>query len=178
VDDRIRDASHPERAALSVPVYGGGVATSGDYERCMVVDGVRYGHILDPRTGWPIAGLASVTVFAPSCLVAGSATTIALLQGERRARGSTHSASAHAPGTRRRDRVPRQAAKRRAQRGESSEPKASRSRGRRGPERYGSPRRGSSPSAREPVGELARSWAAGSARARRSAGGASGAARS
>jgi FAD:protein FMN transferase len=77
----IRDASHPDRPALSVPVSGGGVATSGDYERCMVVDGVRYGHILDPRTGWPIAGLASVTVFAPCCLVAGSATTIALLQG-------------------------------------------------------------------------------------------------
>jgi thiamine biosynthesis lipoprotein len=79
----VRDASRPDRAALSVPVYGGGVATSGDYERCMVVDGVRYGHILDPRTGWPIAGLASVTVFAPRCLVAGSATTIALLQGDR-----------------------------------------------------------------------------------------------
>jgi FAD:protein FMN transferase len=78
----IRDASHPDRAALSVPVFGGGVATSGDYERCMVVDGVRYGHVLDPRTGWPIAGLASVTVFAPSCLVAGSATTIALLHGD------------------------------------------------------------------------------------------------
>jgi thiamine biosynthesis lipoprotein len=79
----VRDALHPDRAAMSVPVYGGGVATSGDYERCMVVDGVRYGHILDPRTGWPIAGLASVTIFAPTCLVAGSATTIALLEGDR-----------------------------------------------------------------------------------------------
>src|SRR5262245_13465583 len=48
----IRDARHADRAAMSVPVYAGGVATSGDYERCMVVDGVRYGHILDPRTGW------------------------------------------------------------------------------------------------------------------------------
>ncbi len=78
----IRDASHPERAALSVPLASGGVATSGDYERCMVVDGVRYGHILDPRTGWPVASLASVTVFASTCLVAGSASTIAMLQGE------------------------------------------------------------------------------------------------
>jgi len=79
----IRDARHPEQPALSAPMFAGGVATSGDYERCMVVDGVRYGHILDPRTGWPVAGLASVTVFAPTCLVAGSASTIALLQGER-----------------------------------------------------------------------------------------------
>jgi thiamine biosynthesis lipoprotein len=78
----IRDARHGDRAAMSVPVYAGGVATSGDYERCMVVDGARYGHILDPRTGWPVAGLASVTVFAPRCLIAGSASTIAMLQGE------------------------------------------------------------------------------------------------
>jgi len=96
----VRDAREPGRAALSVPVTAGGVATSGDYERCMVIDGVRYGHILDPRTGWPIAGLASVTVFAPSCLIAGSATTIALLQGERArswldALGLPHTRQAH-----------------------------------------------------------------------------------
>src|SRR4030095_7285712 len=78
----IRDARHGDRAALSVPLYAGGVATSGDYERCMVIDGVRYGHILDPRTGCPVAGLASVTVFASRCLIAGSASTIALLHGE------------------------------------------------------------------------------------------------
>jgi len=78
----VRDAAHPERAAARIPVHAGGVATSGDYERCLVVDGVRYGHVLDPRSGWPVAGLASVTVLAPHCLVAGSAATIALLHGE------------------------------------------------------------------------------------------------
>ncbi len=57
----------------------GGLASSGDYERCLVVDGVRYGHILNPRTGWPVRHLASVSVAAPHCLVAGSAATIALL---------------------------------------------------------------------------------------------------
>ena len=77
----VRDARQPARAALRVPVETGGVATSGDYERGMVVDGVRYGHIFDPRTGWPLQGLASVTVLAESCLVAGSASTLALLQG-------------------------------------------------------------------------------------------------
>jgi FAD:protein FMN transferase len=96
----IRDASDPERAALSVPLSSGGVATSGDYERCMVVDGVRYGHILDPRTGWPVASLASVTVFASTCLVAGSASTIAMLQGESArawldALGLPHARQAH-----------------------------------------------------------------------------------
>lgn len=79
----VRDARDPRRAVRSLPVERGGVATSGDYERCMVVDGVRYGHILDPRSGWPVAGWSSVTVVAERCLVAGTASTIGLLQGER-----------------------------------------------------------------------------------------------
>src|SRR5262249_21777030 len=46
-------------------------------------DGVRYTHVLDPRTGWPVRGLRSASVVAPQCLVAGTATTIALLKGAR-----------------------------------------------------------------------------------------------
>jgi FAD:protein FMN transferase len=79
----IRDPRAPERALAAVPLADSALATSGDYERCMVVDGVRYTHILDPRTGWPVQGLASASVVAPQCLVAGTATTIALLSGER-----------------------------------------------------------------------------------------------
>ena len=78
----VRNAEAPDRPAGSVPVFAGGVATSGDYERHMVVDGVRYGHVLDPRTGWPIESLASVTIFASHCLIAGTTSTIALLQGD------------------------------------------------------------------------------------------------
>lgn len=65
-------------ATLSVP--SGAVTTSGDYERCIVVDGKRYGHVLNPRTGWPVQGLASVSVIASHALVAGSACTIAMLK--------------------------------------------------------------------------------------------------
>ena len=64
-------------------VAGGGVASSGDYERFMVVDGRRYGHILNPKTGWPVEGLVSVTVAAPQCLIAGTASTVAMLKGVR-----------------------------------------------------------------------------------------------
>ena len=59
----------------------GAIATSGDYERFIEVDGVRHCHILDPRTGLSARGLQSVTVQAQSCLIAGSATTIAMLKG-------------------------------------------------------------------------------------------------
>ena len=79
----IRDPRAPERPMASIPLWSAGLATSGDYERCMVVGGVRYTHILDPRTGWPVTGLRSASVVAPQCLVAGTATTIALLKGAR-----------------------------------------------------------------------------------------------
>jgi thiamine biosynthesis lipoprotein len=47
------------------------------------VAGRRYAHVLDPRSGWPVSGLASVSVVAGHCLVAGTASTVALLKGRR-----------------------------------------------------------------------------------------------
>jgi thiamine biosynthesis lipoprotein len=58
----------------------GALASSGDYERCIVIDGVRYGHILNPKTGYPVRYLAAVSVVADLCVVAGSAATIAMLK--------------------------------------------------------------------------------------------------
>jgi thiamine biosynthesis lipoprotein len=70
------------QARAEVAVRRGAVATSGDYERYIEADGRRFGHILDPRSGWPVQGLASASVLAPSCMVAGSVATIAMLKGE------------------------------------------------------------------------------------------------
>jgi thiamine biosynthesis lipoprotein len=78
----VRDPRAPGRALAQLALAAGGVATSGDYERCMIVDGVRYGHILDPRSGWPVRGLRSATALADACLVAGTLTTTALLHGQ------------------------------------------------------------------------------------------------
>lgn len=81
---------HPRRDGellARVDLPGGALATSGDYERFMIVDGVRYAHILNPRTGWPVANTyQSVSTRAEACLLAGSATTIALLKGETEGR--------------------------------------------------------------------------------------------
>lgn len=76
----IRDPRRAGSLLDMVVLYEGGVASSGDYERCMVIDGVRYGHILNPKTGWPVRHLAAVTVVGDFCVVAGSASTIAMLK--------------------------------------------------------------------------------------------------
>lgn len=76
----IRNPRSPDSALAFVDVARGGIASSGDYERGMVVDGVRYCHVLDPRTGWPVSGLSAVSVVADQCLIAGTATTIAMLK--------------------------------------------------------------------------------------------------
>jgi thiamine biosynthesis lipoprotein len=79
----VRDPRRPDAAMASVALAAGAIASSGDYERFMVVDGKRYGHILNPKTGWPVEGLAGVSVVASHCLIAGTAATIAMLKGVR-----------------------------------------------------------------------------------------------
>lgn len=76
----IRHPVDKDRAIAQVLLPEGSLASSGDYERCVEIEGVRYGHILHPRTGWPVSGLVSVSVLAAQCLVAGSSTTIAMLK--------------------------------------------------------------------------------------------------
>lgn len=64
---------------------GRGVASSGDYVRCFTINGRRYGHIVDPRTGWPVAnGCLQVTVVAGTCLQAGVLSTAAFVLGADR----------------------------------------------------------------------------------------------
>jgi thiamine biosynthesis lipoprotein len=77
----IRNPDHPETALAMLELREGAIASSGDYERYIEVAGRRYCHILNPITGWPVQGLSSVSVTAPSCLVAGSICTIAMLKG-------------------------------------------------------------------------------------------------
>jgi FAD:protein FMN transferase len=75
---------HPRdehRMLASLALSVGALATSGDYERYFERDGVRYCHVLNPRTGWPVRAWRSVSVVAPACLAAGALTTVAMLKG-------------------------------------------------------------------------------------------------
>ncbi|HZQ61315.1 MAG TPA: FAD:protein FMN transferase [Casimicrobiaceae bacterium] len=73
---------HPRAEAViaSIPVREGALATSGDYQRFFEIDGARYCHVIDARTGWPVSAWQSVSVIAPLCTMAGSCATIAMLR--------------------------------------------------------------------------------------------------
>ncbi|MDX1399964.1 MAG: FAD:protein FMN transferase, partial [Oceanospirillum sp.] len=75
------DTDESSLALLSLAA--GGLATSGDSRRYLLKEGVRYSHVLNPKTGWPVESAPrSITVAAPSCVQSGLIATLALLQGD------------------------------------------------------------------------------------------------
>jgi len=64
-----------------LPIKQGAVVTSGNYEKYVQLDGKRYTHIIDPRTGYPSSGILSVTVFAPKAEVADALATSVFVMG-------------------------------------------------------------------------------------------------
>lgn len=77
----ISNPGSPERAKLELQMAGGCLATSGSYQRFLTVEGERYCHLLVPGTGWPAQNTyAGVSVAAEQCLIAGTASTVAMLQ--------------------------------------------------------------------------------------------------
>jgi len=70
------------QATLLLNLEHGALATSGDSRRYLLKDGIRYGHILNPLSGWPIPeSPRSITVAASSCTEAGLLSTVAMLHG-------------------------------------------------------------------------------------------------
>lgn len=71
-----------ESTRKTIGLKGGGIATSGDARRFVLKNGIRYGHILNPLTGWPVENAPrSVTVAADTCTQAGMLATLAILRG-------------------------------------------------------------------------------------------------
>lgn len=80
----VRDPREVGSLAARLAVQGGAVATSGDYERFFEHDGVRYSHIIDPRTGWPSRGVEGVTVVAPDGITSDALSTALFVLGPER----------------------------------------------------------------------------------------------
>ncbi len=80
VPERVGDVDTGE--ITRIELRQGALATSGDARRFLLKDGVRYGHVIDPRSGWPVArAAASITVAADTCTQAGMLSTLAMLKG-------------------------------------------------------------------------------------------------
>lgn len=76
------DPTQPGRCWCGLGIVEGGVATSGDYVRRFEINGRRYGHILDVRTGQPVDnGCRAVSVLGPNCTFAGMLSTAAFVMG-------------------------------------------------------------------------------------------------
>lgn len=64
------------------PVKNAAVATSGNYEKFVVLNGKQYSHIIDPRTGYPASGVVSVTIFTQSAELCDALATAVFILGK------------------------------------------------------------------------------------------------
>jgi len=69
------------KAFAWLPVYNGAVVTSGNYEKYVEFDNIRYSHIIDPRTGYPSTGIESVTIFTTNAELADALATSVFVMG-------------------------------------------------------------------------------------------------
>ena len=77
----IADPRDAGRNLMTVSLRDQALATSGDYERYIEVDGRRYCHILNPRTGMAVEGMRSATVISTNCMAAGVFSSVAMIKG-------------------------------------------------------------------------------------------------
>ncbi len=80
----IRHPDDPNRVIARIPLEDAAISTSGDYERYFDEGGVRYHHIIDPRTGKSPVGVRSVTVIGPNATLTEGLTKSVFVMGPER----------------------------------------------------------------------------------------------
>ena len=73
------DTRHHPFSSLNITNMA--VATSGNYEKYVVIDGKKYSHTIDPKTGLPVSGIKSVTIIAPNAELADALATPVMVMG-------------------------------------------------------------------------------------------------
>lgn len=79
----IADPARRGQPFSALPVVNGAVATSGAYEKFALIDGRRYSHTIDPKTGLPVSGIESVTILAPAAELADALATPVMVMGRK-----------------------------------------------------------------------------------------------
>ncbi len=73
------DARHHPFSSLNITNMA--IATSGNYEKYVMIDGKKYSHTIDPKTGLPVSGIKSVTIIAPNAELADALATPVMVMG-------------------------------------------------------------------------------------------------
>ncbi|MFC1829293.1 FAD:protein FMN transferase [Thermodesulfobacteriota bacterium] len=83
INTPVKEAA-PDQVYKAVALYNKAMATSGDYRIFFEIDGKRYAHIIDPRTGYPVAnGVVSVSIVSDSCTFADGLATAVMVMGHK-----------------------------------------------------------------------------------------------
>jgi len=77
----IADPDAARHAFSSLEITNTSVATSGNYEKFIVIDGKKYSHTIDPKTGLPVTGIKSVTIICPNAEMADAMATPVMIMG-------------------------------------------------------------------------------------------------
>jgi thiamine biosynthesis lipoprotein len=73
------NAAHQPFSYLSITNMA--IATSGNYEKYVMIDGKKYSHTINPKTGLPVSGIKSVTIFSPNAEIADAMATPVMIMG-------------------------------------------------------------------------------------------------
>lgn len=77
----ISNPDHASEVFSWLPLKDMAIATSGNYEKYVIINGQKYSHTINPRTGLPVTGIKSVTVMAPNAELADAMTTPVMIMG-------------------------------------------------------------------------------------------------
>ena len=78
----VTDPFHKDSLFAIIPLSNSAVVTSGNYEKFVIFNGIRYSHIINPQTGYPACELSSVTVLGPSAEIANGFSTSLMVMGK------------------------------------------------------------------------------------------------
>jgi len=79
----IADPNAARNAFSYIEITNTSIATSGNYEKFIMIDGKKYSHTIDPKTGLPVTGIKSVTIISPSAELADAMATPVMIMGTK-----------------------------------------------------------------------------------------------